>query len=188
MRTTNRTSVPIALGATYFHGEKTNSLLDLAFKHGVLKRGEGSEYPGSDEKTLHLLSDGTRLPESAVASYENIFRDILEEEDEENESDHVVESRSLCEVVTEDFLEEASDGEEVVLPPGYTKLSLLENFLYNEGIMEGSKRLEDVDVARYSDYVWLDKSYDFYFDGNPMQDLVDLIVKQVPQERSSSEL
>ena len=182
VRTTNRTSVPIALGATYFHGEKTNSLLDLAFKHGVLKRGEGREYPGSDEKTLHLLSDGTRLPESAVASYENIFRDILEEEDEENESDHVVESRSLCEVVTEDFLEEASDGEEVVLPPGYTKLSLLENFLYNEGIMEGSKRLEDVDVARYSDYVWLDKSYDFYFDGNPMQDLVDLIVKQVPQE------
>ena len=73
VRTTNRTSVPIALGATYFHGEKTNSLLDLAFKHGVLKRGEGREYPGSDEKTLQLLSDGTRLPESALASYENMF-------------------------------------------------------------------------------------------------------------------
>ena len=73
MRTTNRTSVPIALGATYFHGEKTNSLLDLAFKHGVLKRGEGREYPGSDEKTLHLLSDGTRLPESAVAILREYF-------------------------------------------------------------------------------------------------------------------
>ena len=111
-----------------FTGRRLTRCSDLAFKHGVLKRGEGREYPGSDEKTLHLLSDGTRLPESAVASYENIFRDILEEEDEENESDHVVESRSLCEVVTEDFLEEASDGEEVVLPPGYTKLSTAGEF------------------------------------------------------------
>ena len=181
VRTTNRTSVPIALGATYFHGEKNNTLLDLAYEHGILKRGEGREYPGPDEKTLHLLSNGTRLPESAVASYENIFRDILDEEDEEDASGQV-ESRSLCKVVIEDFIEEASEGEEIDLPPGYTKLSLLENFLYNEGIMEGSKRLEDVDVARYSDYTWEDTSYDFYFDGNPMQDLVDLIVKKIPEE------
>ena len=183
VRTTTKTSVPIALGATYFHGEKSNSLLDLAYEHGILKRGEGRDYPGSDEKTLHLLSDGTRLPESAVASYEEIFREILDEDDEEEENKSgQVESRSLCEVVIEDFQEEASEGEKIDFPPGYSKMSLLENFLYNEGIMEGSKRLEDIDVARYEDYTWDDTSYDFYFDGNPMQNLVDFIVKQIPEE------
>ena len=179
VRTTNQTSVPITLGATYFHSVENNSLLNLAFEHGILKRGEGRKYPGSDKKTLHLLRDGTRLPESAVASYDNIFRKILEGGVEPGHE----ETRSLCELVTEDFLKETSEGDEIAsLPHGYTKMSLLDNFLYNEGIMEGSKRLEDVDVARYFDFVWLDKAYDFYFDGNPMQDLVDLIVKQLPGE------
>ena len=179
VRTTNKTSIPITLGATYFHAEKSNSLLDLAYEHGILKRGDGRKYPGSDKKTLHLLCDGTRIPESAVASHDQIFRNIL---DGSAESEGHAETRSLCELVTDEFLEEAGEGEEMDLPPGYSKICLLENFLYNEGIMEGSKRLEDVDVARYSDYVWLDKSYDFYFDGNPMQDLLDLIVKQIPEE------
>ena len=181
VRTSDQTSVPLPMGATYFHGEKNNSLIDLAIQHGIVKQGEGRVYPGSEGTTLHLLSDGTRLPNSLVASHESLFHDILEDVDYDEED---AQTRSLCDVVAKEFLERASTecDHETITSPEYSTKGLLENFLYNEGIMEGSKRLEDVDVLRYDDYVWMDRSYDFYFDGNPMQDIVDFIVKQLPQE------
>ena len=172
-------NVSLPLGATFFHGEKGNSLLDFAIQRGIVKRENGRDRDLGDGKTLHILSDGTRLPESAIISCEETFKEILEEVDEAVDLGKLTVSRSLCDYVCEQFVERTTAE---MTPPQCSTQSILEHFLYNEGVMEGSKRLEDVDVLRYGDYKWLEGAEDLFFDGNPMQRAVDTLVSELPSE------
>ena len=165
----NGVSVP--LGAMYFHGEKGNSLLDFAVQRGIVRREDGRDGKAS---WMDILSDGTRLPKPVVQRYEEVFRDILSTVTTQGGN-----GMTMNEYVLAQFNRRTAS---LAAPPQCSPLSLLECFLYSEGIMEGSKSLEDVGVLRYEDFVWLEGIRSLLFDGNPMQQIVDSLVDDLPSE------
>ena len=181
----DKASVP--LGPMYFHGEVGNSLLEFATQTGVVKREDGLDGKAT---WCNFLSNGTKIPESVLNQHEQVFRDILST------------ASSVCDSVNSKEPDQASNGTSFVsmkdyvtaqfnqqaalhnLPPisDCSSQALLDCFLYIEGILEGSKSMEDVDLLRYNDFQWLEGVRYLLFAGNPMQNIVDELVKQLPEE------
>ena len=182
--------VSVPLGAMYFHGEKGNSLLEFAIQHDIVRRENGRDGKAN---WRNLLTDGTRLPQHEVDQYEGVFREILNgaaepiescECSHESVSDiHVSSYEGCSSIAMKDYITAQFNDRICSLPPttDCSPLALLECFLYIEGILEGSKSMEDVDRKRYDDFKWLEGVRYLLFEGNPMQKIVDTLVKQLPE-------
>ena len=168
-------SDPLPLGATYFHGERGNSLLELAIQLGIVRREDGR-----DGKAVwtNVLSDGTEL---AVEEGERVFRDILQEAALLSLEQRQRSPEPLKDYISERFKERIT----AISPSLVGKCSvqaLLECFLYVEGITYGTTYLHDMETSRFGDYEWLEGVHNLLFQGTPLQQIVDSLARDLPHD------
>ena len=86
---------------------------------------------------------------------------------------------SLKEFVTERFNERITG---LSSPANCSPQAMLECLLSVEGITYASECLEDMNVSRFGDYKWLEGCQNLLFRGTPLQQVVYLLVRELPRE------
>ena len=179
-RSVKMASHSVELGATtmYYNRSKPGGdpLVEYARKRGLVEKILKADYVQRSEDhkpSLQLLSSGERLPRKRVVAYKQAYfqarEQLLEQLDRDNQREtdvartHISEYGSLNDALTEHYYSILEKGNRAVLRrrrsgnlesgtaewgPGH----VLDHMLGQEGIENGTRWSEDVDVVSYNDY------------------------------------
>ena len=170
----------IPLGATYFHGEKGNSLYEYSLNKKIIDESE--RIKRSTMSTLYITSDGVELPHNLLQSLEVDGNTLLDEFEYE---DLGVGNNCLpsSDVSVYDFLYDKQRKKIEKLANSTLhceSLSIFEGLVVKQGIMEGSKYARDVSLFSVSDTEWLEGERSVLYINNPFQSIVDSLVSSLP--------
>ena len=153
-RSTQLGAHAVDLGATnvYYNRQSGDPLIEYAISKGLVEKTveiENYDKLVNDKPTLHLLSNGERLPSEKVELYqESYYKAVkrLEKESSECNSFNTAVAHYFYSIIQSENQEGDSN------PSGWAPHHILDHMLTMEGILTGSKMNQDVDVPSYGDY------------------------------------
>jgi hypothetical protein len=162
----------VPLGATYFHGLSRNSLWQFALNENLINEQDLVDIKGRP-RTLYVLNDGSVLPYQVMLSIDNQMDKLLDD------IDPTFTKSSVGDYLRQNLLPFIK---EVVGPLGLPcqPEDLLKGFLGREGVIEGSKYLNDIGTSGYSEWIWLDNEHEVLIKGNLFQSIVDRLASTIP--------